>query len=299
MRAYSCGLTLALQLLIVVSSIAQAVKPPTVPRGMVMVNDTLMVSETEVTLKEYKQYLFYSLRDLGDDAYNQALRDPNINARIDSLITASIQTGRDTQSKEYKKIEKYHDGESYMDMSPVTKFKIGSKTFNYLDHPLTGITYEQAIEFCQWKTSRVQEQLEEQGSGQGSFVFSLPTVEEMEIIHRAAYEDPKLGKKYDSVAQGKTCMIFRYRKKPACESDEFVESFPARMLPVGVFGLSFIGTYDLLGNVSEMTNTKGIAKGGNYTLPASKCYVNNTQYYTKPEPWLGFRMIARFYPDEP
>jgi hypothetical protein len=299
MRAYSYLFSIALQLLIVVSSIAQAAKPPILPAGMLMVNDTLMVSETELTLREYREYLFYCMRDLGDDAYNQALRDSGINGRIDSLTEASINTARETNSKEYRKIESNHDGYSYMDMSPVTTFKIGSKTFNYLNHPLTGITYEQATEFCKWKTSRVQEQLEERNAVKGNFVFSLPSVEEMEVIHRTAYEDKKIGKKYDSVAYGKTCMVFRYLKKPACESDEFVESFPVRMLPARVFGPSFIGSYDLLGNVSEMTSAKGIAKGGNYALPASKCYVNNTQHYTKPEPWLGFRLIAKYYPQEP
>ena len=49
---------------------------------------------------------------------------------------------------------------------------------------------------------------------------------------------------------------------------------------------------DLFGNVSEMTATKGIAKGGNYTQFANQCHPDSIQNYSKPEKWLGFRCIA-------
>jgi len=54
--------------------------------------------------------------------------------------------------------------------------------------------------------------------------------------------------------------------------------------------------YNLIGNVAEMTSIKGIAKGGSYHHYASEIGEHKVQKYTKPEPWLGFRVWFRTYP---
>ena len=52
------------------------------------------------------------------------------------------------------------------------------------------------------------------------------------------------------------------------------------------------GVYNMIGNVSEMTATKGVAKGDNFLLPLDSCKINGQQIYIKPEAWLGFRCVC-------
>jgi formylglycine-generating enzyme required for sulfatase activity len=62
--------------------------------------------------------------------------------------------------------------------------------------------------------------------------------------------------------------------------------------PTESFKANGFGLYNTIGNVSEMTNTKGIAKGGNYTLHVSRCAIKSEQSYTGPASWLGFRCVC-------
>jgi formylglycine-generating enzyme required for sulfatase activity len=139
--------------------------------------------------------------------------------------------------------------------------------------PITGISYEQAIEFCKWRTL-VQ--------GEGKKVYRLPSPDEwrnyaLKGISANGFSDTLINNK---------CPRFNYNYK----CDSIKHKFK--------LGLTFssmkdnIGAYDVFGNVSEMTSDKGIAKGGNFNLYANQCHPDSIQLYVKPEKWLGFRCIA-------
>lgn len=67
---------------------------------------------------------------------------------------------------------------------------------------------------------------------------------------------------------------------------------PSGMMKSIAYWPNSLGIRNFQGNVSEMTVEKGIAYGGNYTLPFSECKPESIQRYTHPEPWLGFRCIV-------
>ena len=52
-----------------------------------------------------------------------------------------------------------------------------------------------------------------------------------------------------------------------------------------------LGFYNLQGNASEMTNTKGIAIGGSFRHYAIESLNTKKQEYNQPEDWLGFRYM--------
>lgn len=52
------------------------------------------------------------------------------------------------------------------------------------------------------------------------------------------------------------------------------------------------GLYAMIGNVSEMIDMPGIAKGGSWAQPVEECRISSRQYYSKPEGWLGFRCVC-------
>ncbi|MEY3241093.1 MAG: hypothetical protein RIR11_2531 [Bacteroidota bacterium] len=52
------------------------------------------------------------------------------------------------------------------------------------------------------------------------------------------------------------------------------------------------GLYNMIGNVAEMIDEEGIAKGGGYLTPFTDCKIKNRQSYTRPVSWVGFRCVC-------
>ncbi|WP_426491114.1 formylglycine-generating enzyme family protein [Hymenobacter sp. 102] len=66
--------------------------------------------------------------------------------------------------------------------------------------------------------------------------------------------------------------------------------FPLQAITIGPpngFGLQ-----NVVGNVAEMTATRGVAKGGAFKTSVQGLSLNDRQPYQRPENWLGFRCIA-------
>jgi len=53
-----------------------------------------------------------------------------------------------------------------------------------------------------------------------------------------------------------------------------------------------LGLYNMIGNVSEMTETKGVSKGGSFRHTLEESTIPKEILYTTAEAWLGFRCIA-------
>jgi len=53
-----------------------------------------------------------------------------------------------------------------------------------------------------------------------------------------------------------------------------------------------IGLYNMIGNVAEMTQRPGIAKGGSWYHQLSESKISDRQLYRGPQAWLGFRYVA-------
>ena len=163
--------------------------------------------------------------------------------------------------------------------------------------PITGISYEQALDFCRWRTE-VQGRISKFNYAH-KFEFRLPTPDEWKTI--AMYnlnKAEKLNGTKDSLDN--QCPSFSYK------SD--VADYMGKLNVIGqfdnvkwndVFANNSTNTFtkstklmDVYGNVSEMTSAKGLAKGGNYRLFANQCHPDSVQYYQKPEKWLGFRCVV-------
>lgn len=89
------------------------------------------------------------------------------------------------------------------------------------------------------------------------------------------------------------CALCNYANKDICDSNtKLITKFGNEVYPVAVFFPNCFGVFDLQGNAAEMTNEKGIAKGGSYIHPASECLPEAIQNYSSPQPWLGFRLMV-------
>ena len=163
-------------------------------------------------------------------------------------------------------------------------------------YPVVGISFEQAKQFCAWRTNRVNEVYYVHEHKNVTFPidssnvipkrvdFRLPSEEEWEYAAKAGFDTTRFinneYKFYFNTLETAALRII----------DEDYEQF----IPMKNFSLKpdRNNRYHLIGNVAEMIDKKGVAKGGSYIHTISESYFTNRIKYSKPEYWLGFRCVC-------
>jgi len=156
----------------------------------------------------------------------------------------------------------------------------GKKSF--LSFPVVGITYEQALNYCKWRSEQQTVQFAQENQHTSwkdfevSFHFRLPTEEEWLMQAQQLLN----GRSVQELTK-----YIHTRKGTARRLTKATEPVTARQL----------GDRDLFhwfGNVAEMTSKKGIAKGGSWMKPITQSAPNQVNHYHKPTAWLGFRCVV-------
>lgn len=229
------------------------------PPGTVSINDSLFIDKTEITNVAWREFIMY-LTTIQKDSVTANQNLPN------NLV--------------WNKDDTSH--------SPYTEFYYEHPTFN--NYPVVGISYEQAVAFCKWRSNTVNALFSKEPQKNPfpgrKYTYRLPTIQEWE----AAAENIDLNdipKKFKNKSD-------RFYLANVCEGSSPVEISKASSYTAEVhtYKQNKFGIYNMIGNVSEMTFTKGIAKGGNFLLPLDSCKLSKEQHYLKPEAWLGFRCVC-------
>ena len=244
------------------------------PPGTIQINDTLFVDKTEVANIHWREYLYWLSQNKTESEYLKALQDTAVWV-ADSLTRPFIQ---------------------YYHRHP-----------GYNNYPAVGISYQQAVEFCKWRTRAVNlgAYLEEKkfedpeehfnDSFQIKFYYRLPTLQEWEMVSGGTLDI------LDFPYGTKDISPFWKRKKSKAfnciypDENSSLDSLGKRNYNTAVvnsFYPNMFGCYNMIGNVAEMVSEKGIAKGGSYIHSLDSCKISINQLYTKPERWLGFRCVA-------
>jgi hypothetical protein len=158
-----------------------------------------------------------------------------------------------------------------------------------MDLPIAGITYEQALDYIQYK----QDLTNACGlKGKDTFRYEcfLPTLEQFEMVQTVL----------DST-NTKGCSLFNYTNSlcPDCPNGETFLKDPILSRTgkeptyVWLYFPDPFGLYNFKGNVAEMTSVKGVALGGSCIHYASEAFDGNRQSYAGSAPWLGFRVWYR------
>lgn len=177
-----------------------------------------------------------------------------------------------------------------------------SNDINHLTHPayrwqpVVGISYEQALRFCEWRSVVASEVYNEaHPAPEGlywQFTYRLPTIKEWE----------------KAAAGGLEVSLYPYG---LTHLFEVTPAEPVRMCPpkplinyrdhktklfslkkVDAYVPNGLGIYQMIGNVAEMTATKGVAKGGSWRHRKGACKIRKSQRYFAPDNWLGFRAVC-------
>lgn len=248
------------------------------------------IDQTEVTVDTWLAYYYWMFKTYGLEKAKEVLPDSNqVNKCTWSYIKRTTLTENNwfyrpcalntdqPIPKTPRKCEDLIEQNKFYNHSKIKKCPFGQE-------PITGLSYNQVIKFCVWRTKMV---------GNDSVVYRLPSIEEWRKISLTGIEDPS--KKLDSVYENKNQNIiaFNYKLTQTREEYNYWGEEGQSVKFVAAFKPNKFDVYDLFGNVSEMTSTKGIALGGNFTLYANQCRNDSIQNYKKPEKWLGFRCIVK------
>lgn len=167
---------------------------------------------------------------------------------------------------------------------------------DFRDFPVVGITYEQAVAFCKWRTERVNELYlahpEANPYPESNYIYRLPTIKEWELMAGG-------GRPVDSFPYSQDSIYIKYKKRWEKAFNCFYGSRTdlysterTTMAPVESYFPNAYGVYNYIGNAAEMVAEKGIAKGGGFDSELKYCTIKDEEHYTKPAPFLGFRCIC-------
>ena len=166
------------------------------------------------------------------------------------------------------------------------------KKYKLLDLPIVGITYDQALEYVEYKQtiSNACNLYIKESKNKYRYECFLPTptqFDSFQTLSDSFYSCPRFNFKNSlclDCPSSKSWKNHPIGQKVGVEPIYINQYFP-----------NYYGIYNFKGNVAEMTSVKGIAKGGSCQHYASEAYPGRSQEYIKPEVWLGFRVWYKVY----
>jgi len=179
----------------------------------------------------------------------------------------------------------------------------------YAQSPVSCVSYEGALLFCQWLTEKI---------GGGIWEYTLPSEEQWKyaarggnsLHHFSAYsmESPfltnhngwplytylRVGDEYITRKESHLVVLEREKilvRNPIAEKDNPLYN---HWHPTHVFSNhpNELGLYNMCGNVAEMVDERGVAFGGSFLDPGYDIRIDSETHYDAPSPKVGFRVIA-------
>jgi formylglycine-generating enzyme required for sulfatase activity len=266
----------------------QEIPPP--PNG-ILLSKNIFIDKTEISNLHWMEYLYYLRKDSALENYQKALPDTNV----------WLPSGDTIRSINYLRHPSYRD------------------------FPVVGISQQQAVNYCHWRSAVVNNQVKNDSSRKSmEYHFRLPTEEEwmqaaagkLDIMDYPFGYEKILGKSALKKNQAK-----KYFKKVTLEVDyktfkrdldafvngeneisfNVIKSFN-EYFQYGDYAPAFqydartpansLGLHHMIGNVAEMVIEKNISKGGSWYHHLYESEIAYRIYYVNPQPWLGFRCIC-------
>jgi formylglycine-generating enzyme required for sulfatase activity len=291
-----CSLATAMLLLATTAVFAQSSKIQITPPGTVAIA-RFFFDRQEISNLDYREYLNWLTHVFGPDSDELRQATPDTSVWL-----------RNIESYNYNPLEEVY-------------FRHPA----YDGYPVVGVSYEQATQYCAWRTDRVYEmqlirsnsipknsrQTREDyftverylaGRYQGLtpnrsipvLRYRLPTKDEWEMAASGNLDATIFPYGYDlsdkKIARKlrKGQAVFQTRQAIKMQNQEgYLVAAPA----VSGFPNGF-KLYNMIGNVAEMLAEKGICKGGSFYHALDDCKITGQLTYTQPEPWLGFRCVC-------
>lgn len=231
---------------------------PFTPPGTIQISETLFADETEISNFSWMEYELWTKSIYGTNSKEHLATLP------DTLVW------REKQSHNEPYVQYYYRHPAYK------------------NYPVVGISYEQAQAFCKWRTERVKTFLTtKKDFTHQNIEYRLPTKAEWEKLAETSANILNNNGRNEKGIYLLNCPRIDTVPVKGSLYDNADVTAPVRSYYKNSFGL-----YNILGNVAEMVNEKGICKGGGWKNQIEECRIGKDMEYNKPNAWMGFRCVC-------
>ena len=234
------------------------------------VTDMYYMGKYEVTNRDYRDYLNHLMQSGLKEQYKKSLPDTTLWEKTNNVPYSAYYFS-------YLAYEKY---------------------------PLVGISYENAVAYCQWLTDAYNSNAKREFK---KVLFKLPTEKEWTYAANGGNDnqvytwnspflfDRKNGYLCNFLRVGDNLISYdnaanTFKVVHADNRQPSVQDRATIPAPVASFPPNQFGIYNQCGNVAEMVSEKGIAKGGSYNDPGYDVRIASVKSYSKPSVEIGFRV---------
>ena len=223
----------------------------------------------------------------------ESIQDPKLLPEPNELVKKCIYVTWEGDVRLVDSRSTYRDT-SFVDRSK-GKGKKTRKVEKCASMPVTGITHEQALAYCEWLSEIYAD---DSRYNSLHLNFRLATPSEMDSLLSDVFSPwPRDDEHYLALQQGinkRGCALYNHRHTGWCDASVLMKNEYGYAIPMktGAFFPDKNGLWDLMGNVAEMTSEKGIARGGSCIHLATECQPEVANRYESPQVWLGFRVVA-------
>jgi len=157
------------------------------------------------------------------------------------------------------------------------------RSVTYQNYPVVGVSYEQVIAYCKWRSDRVNEMLLIKDNKKADLANSV-------IPQKVTYRLPT----ETEWMQIATLSLNTKKGKQQLEATFNVKKEKNNDLKAtkAVQTKNKISYHHIIGNVAEMTAQKGVAKGGSWQHTLIESDITKVQKYENVSAWLGFRCVC-------
>ena len=252
-------LSISLSAFLFITALGQ-VNRKEINESLAKINDKLYASKYEVSNKLYMIFL-------------NSLKQSN---KINSLAIAQIDTLKWTDKFSYNEpyVHYYHSHPAYQ------------------NYPAVNISYEGAKLFCEWMTEQCNSDPKRKFK---KVLFRLPSEKEWMLAAQAGDSTAIYPWKGKELRNKKGQVMYNYKRNlvdTLWVDGKYVENADVTA-PVKSYWKNNFGIYNMSGNVAEMINEKGVAKGGSWRDDSKYLKIDSRYKYDgKAQASVGFRYFA-------
>jgi formylglycine-generating enzyme required for sulfatase activity len=230
-----------------------------IKRNFAKVKSDLYVSKYEVSNLDYRNFLADMLNDNKIEVYRNCL--PDTLAWKDKL--------KNTE--------------------PFVQFYFRNSSYD--NYPVVGISYESAIEYCNWLTEKYNNDSKKKYT---FLLFKLLSKEEWTFAanNGDASKEYTWGSGFMQNNRKENLCNYKYNEIQKINQTSIIDKTMITS-PVNSFYPNSFGIYNMCGNVAEMIEEKGISKGGSFDDTDDKVRISSEKIYTKSQADIGFRVAMK------
>jgi formylglycine-generating enzyme required for sulfatase activity len=227
------------------------------PPNTIHLNGKLYMDKSEITNMDWKEYQYW-MKTNDSTQYEKTILDTTVWLQLDSNYTPFV--------------KHYHQHQAYQ------------------EYPVVGVTYQQAQQYCKWRSMAVNEMLAlNPTKGIEKVAYRLPTEQEWEYAASGGRKKKDFPYGIDvSKHKNTPHLLFNYKQQH--EDSQMANS------TITAPALSYVpndwGFYNFFGNVAEMVEEEGVSKGGSWYHLVQAGKIEKTIPYQGAQTWLGFRCIC-------